>query len=179
MGVVAEKFEYLGIGSADFDSKTRFTKVIKFYKLWNHINIILKQNIDQRWSRSRKRVKSSSSILMLYIGNIWLSNFWEILVFLGIEPKNPNIRPDINKYVWLYIFSIDEQKCNERYVMNVIRVISIKFVYFKFYPYYFTYFVTFILPTFQPIYFKKISTFFSVSAEKFSIKYEYRKKHGF
>ncbi len=31
LGVAAEKFEYLGIGWVDFDSKTRFRKVIKFY----------------------------------------------------------------------------------------------------------------------------------------------------
>ncbi len=31
LGVVTEKFEYLGIGSVDFDSNTRFRKVIKFY----------------------------------------------------------------------------------------------------------------------------------------------------
>ncbi len=31
LGVVTEKFEYLGIGWADFDSKAKFRKVIKFY----------------------------------------------------------------------------------------------------------------------------------------------------
>jgi hypothetical protein len=63
--------------------------------------------------------------------------------------------------------------------MNVIWVISIKFVYFMFFPYFFTYFAEFILLIFQPTYFKKISRLLSVSDEKFSIKYEHKKKTWF
>ncbi len=79
-----------------------------------------------------------------------------------------NTKIPLNMQYYIF-FDFMKKKWNVRYMGCHNKIIL----------YYFTNFVTFMLPTYQPIKFEKISTLFSVPDEKFIIKYEYRKKMVF